>query len=100
MSRLSRREALRRVAYLSAATGLPFSFTAASGMPIEPWATVDLPQIDAPGYGTDPDLINPAVPWPRTLTSAQRALVEVLADILIPQEGDVPSATGVGVSVP
>jgi hypothetical protein len=54
--------------------------------------------IKAPGYGTDPNLIHPApAPWPKTLTDDQLAAFAVLADLLIPREGDLPSASEVGV---
>ena len=54
--------------------------------------------IQAPGYGTDPNLVHPApAPWPKTLTDPQLEAVAALADLLIPREGDLPAATEVGV---
>lgn len=50
-----------------------------------------------PGYGTDPDLLNPVVPWPRTLSEAQLAAVRTFVDFVLPREGDAPSASEVGV---
>ncbi len=97
MRRLSRREALRRSAHLAMAAGLPLGFTAATGMPGAAWAEVPMPPVTAPGYGTDPDLIHPSVPWPNTLTDAQRQLLSLLADHLLPAEGASPAASTVGV---
>jgi hypothetical protein len=52
------------------------------------------------GYGTDPNLIPPSKPgefWPLTLTTAQRQLAGVLADLIIPADEHSPSASAVGV---
>ncbi len=97
MRRISRREALRRTAHLAVAAGLPLGFTAATGMPIAAWAEVPVGRVDAPGYGTDPDLIHPSVPWPNTLTDTQRHLLALLADHLLPEAGASPAASAVGV---
>jgi hypothetical protein len=62
------------------------------------WPDMDLKPITANGYGKDPKLISPTpAPWPLTLTREHLDLVAVLSDIIIPAEGDVPSATSVGV---
>ncbi|HEY1848288.1 MAG TPA: gluconate 2-dehydrogenase subunit 3 family protein [Opitutaceae bacterium] len=57
--------------------------------------------VSAPsGYGTDPDLMRAYKPgdyWPLVLTDAQLRTVSALCDIIVPAEGGVPSATGVGV---
>lgn len=101
---ISRRESLRRAALLAGASGLPFSYAAASeqGAVIEtaaaPWHFPSVPAVKAPGYGPDPQLVHPApVPWPTTLGKTELELVAVLADILIPAEGATPSASAVGV---
>ena len=52
------------------------------------------------GYGTDPDLIKAYKPgdyWPLVLSEAELRTASALCDIIVPAEGDVPSATGVGV---
>jgi hypothetical protein len=52
------------------------------------------------GYGTDPRMTEPTHPgefWPLTLTAAQRRLVAVLADIIIPADDHSPAASAVGV---
>ncbi len=95
--RLSRREALRRAALLSGVGSLPFSFAAATESVAAPFPAEPLAPINAPGYGTDPDLLHPRpVPWPNTLSESERALASTLADILLPREGDSPAATEIG----
>lgn len=95
---ISRRESLRRVGLMAAAGGMPFAFTACAEPGPAAWDLLSLEPVRAPGYGTDPNLIHPApAPWPKTLSEAELRLVSVLADILIPAEGDWPSATAVGV---
>ncbi len=98
MTHLTRRESFRRAAILAGASGLPFGCAPASESVPAAWQPLELKPVTATGYGTDPNLIHPApAPWPLTLTEKQRNLAGVLADILIPAEGDIPSATGAGV---
>lgn len=95
---INRRESLRRMTLLAASWGMPFSFVAASDLSAAPWVSLEPEPVTAPGYGTDPDLLHPApVPWPRTLTKQQQALISTLADILIPAEAGLPSASDAGV---
>jgi len=62
------------------------------------WPELQLTPISAKGYGKDPSMIiPPKSPWPKTLTAEQLTLVAILADILVPRDGDVPSATEVNV---
>ena len=49
------------------------------------------------GYGTDPDLINPVVPWSRTMTAAQLDASAALCDLILPMDAQSPAATEVGV---
>lgn len=53
---------------------------------------------EAPGYGTDPNLSDPEVPWPRLLTGSQRAALRHVADFILPRDGKAPSASEVGVA--
>lgn len=55
------------------------------------------PKAAPKGYGRDPDMLHPTVPWPRTLTERQRTQVTRLVDFILPREGSVPSASDVGV---
>ena len=52
---------------------------------------------DTIGYGTDPDLINPVVPWARTMTTAQLETSAALCDIILPADDRSPAASSVGV---
>ncbi|MEX2125695.1 MAG: gluconate 2-dehydrogenase subunit 3 family protein [Woeseia sp.] len=54
----------------------------------------------APGnvrYGTDADLVNPVVPWSRTMTEAQLRIASSLCDVIVPEDGRSPAASAVGV---
>jgi hypothetical protein len=85
---LDRRTALVWAGALAAALGtghyFGLSLTAADG-PI------------APGYGRDPNMLQPGVPWPRTLSASQLAAVKHIVDFILPREGDAPAASEVGI---
>lgn len=49
------------------------------------------------GYGRDPDLLHPHIPWPLILSAAQKAAVTQLADVFLPKNGSSPAASAVGV---
>ena len=49
--------------------------------------------VEGAGYGHDPDLMDPIVPWRRTLTKAQLNLVASLADVFIPSDDASPAAS-------
>jgi hypothetical protein len=54
----------------------------------------------AEGYGPDPSLTKAYKPgdyWPLTFTDEQRREAAVLADIVLPQDGQYPSASALGV---
>jgi hypothetical protein len=55
------------------------------------------PPITAKGYGKDPNLNEPTVPWPLTMTRQELLTTAALADLIMPAEGDAPSASEVGV---
>lgn len=57
----------------------------------------ELEAIKASGVGKDPDLINPVVPWPLTLTRAELETTADLVDLILPGEGDIPAPSKVGV---
>lgn len=105
-SNLSRRDSLKWLGALSATLVLPSIVGCSSGNSIENsvdivhghWPQLNLAPITAKGYGKDPNLIIPVRnSWPKTLTTDQLTLVAILADILVPKNGDVPSATEVNV---
>jgi hypothetical protein len=49
------------------------------------------------GYGTDPDLMHPVVPWSRTMTEAQLRTSSALCDLIVPEDDRSPAASAVGV---
>jgi hypothetical protein len=49
------------------------------------------------GYGTDPNLHNPTVPWPRLMTKAELQTAALIADFILPADANAPSASAVGV---
>jgi len=109
-STITRRESLKWLGILSATAVLP-SLVGCEGNDSTStiantvgdsikghWPNLTLSPITVKGYGKDPSMIiPPKSPWPKTLTAEQLTLVAVLADILVPRDGDVPSATQVNV---
>jgi hypothetical protein len=57
----------------------------------------ELEAITARGIGVDPDLINPVVPWPLTMTPAELEATAELVDLILPGEGAIPAPSAVGV---
>ena len=56
--------------------------------------------VSAVGYGKDPDLLKVYAPgelWPLTLSAAQRSSATVLADAILPADGEWPAASKLGV---
>ncbi|MBW8184521.1 gluconate 2-dehydrogenase subunit 3 family protein [Shewanella nanhaiensis] len=105
LASLSRRDAIKWIGALSVTAAFP-GLTACSSQALAPqsqlakghWPQLDLPVINATGYGKDPNLIiAPRASWPRTLTAAQLTFIAVLADIVAPREGAAPSASEVKV---
>ena len=83
-TRMARREAIQwMVAATASVSALNYS---SFGAPATP-----------PGIGTDPNLLEPIVPWPRTLTPEHLRTVTALCDVIIPEDGKSPSASAVGV---
>jgi hypothetical protein len=108
-STLTRRESLKWLSVLSVSAVLP-SLSGCEPLTSETivsksaegvkghWPNLTLSPISTKGYGKDPDLIiPPKSPWPKTLTTEQLTLVAVLADIIVPREGNVPSASELNV---
>ena len=100
---LSRRQTLKWFGVLSATVTLPTisgceSLAISAAKMAGDWPELDLEPITGEGYGKDPDLVNPPhAPWPLTMPPAQGDITAVLCDIIIPREGEVPSASEVGV---
>jgi hypothetical protein len=50
------------------------------------------------GYGSDPDLNHPTVPWARTMSAQQRQMTAVLADLLLPGTDAAPAPSALGIA--
>ena len=95
---LTRRETLAWLA--RAGLTLPLVPPMLSGCADEPGQIEDVsrPVPESPaGYGRDPDLLNPTVPWPLTMTRPQLDLTEKLGDLILPPDWESPAASEIGV---
>jgi hypothetical protein len=93
---LSRRITL---GWIAAAAATPWAAQAQT-LPPEPpmrnaqvatWKELDT-DITAQGYGQDPNLVHPTIPWPLTLSDNQRAAVKICAGLMLPADAHSPSA--------
>ena len=90
-------EVSRRVtlAWVAAATAGPWAV--AQSEPAEAqtaaslWKDVAVTPIAGPGYGQDPNLMKPSVPWPLTLMPDQRAVLRIAAGLILPADAHSPS---------
>lgn len=87
---IARRQVLK---VLGAAASTPLLACNDTGTPAAAPSTESL----AAGTPSDPDLINPTVPWEPILTAEEMRTVSVLCDIIIPADDRSPSASEVGV---
>jgi hypothetical protein len=56
------------------------------------WPDLVLPVNASVGYGSDPNLMEPSAPWPLSLNARQKAVLNLIGDIVLPREGDDPGA--------
>lgn len=49
------------------------------------------------GYGRDPNLLAPVVPWPRIMTKRELQLTAVMADLILPGTDSAPPPSALGV---
>jgi hypothetical protein len=96
MSTISRRDTL---SWMSAALASPWVARAAEPALAQSdtglWKDVDVAPITAAGYGSDPNLLKPSVPWPLTLTPDQRVTLRIAADVMLPADDRSPSGSAV-----
>ena len=90
------RDISRRVtlAWVAAASALPYAASAQDAA--APWSDAAIAPLTAPGYGQDPDLQHPSVPWPLTLNSHQRETLRIAADLMLPADAHSPSGGTLG----
>jgi hypothetical protein len=84
---ISRRVTL---AWVAAAATLPYAAEAQTMAPA-PWSDATIAPVTAAGYGQDPNLQHPSVPWPLTLNSHQRDALRIAADLMLPADSHSPS---------
>ena len=89
---LSRRATLRWFAAVMAAAPLAACGESPSGFN---WATPE--PLTGPGYGGDPNMLEPSVPWPLTLTRQELIATTALVDLILPADGTASAASDVGV---
>lgn len=94
---IDRRVTIKWMLAAMAASAAPVQGAYAAPAPASPWPSQQPNQITAHGYGTDPNLTEPVVPWPKTLTSDQLATVAALCDTILPPEGRYLAPSKVGV---
>ena len=85
--RVSRRTTL---AWLGSAIAV-----SAAGVMLPPFAAAADHQ--PKGYGNDPDLLKPTVPWPKTMSKRQLQISAMLADLILPPTGMAPAPSSVGI---
>lgn len=102
-SNMTRRDSLKWFGVLSASALVPMVtgcnvFSGKNTTGGGHWPQLKLSPITVKGYGKDPNLLMPpSSPWPLTMTADQLILVAVLSDIIIPKDGNAPSASEVKV---
>ena len=90
VSKIDRRTAITWIGIVGAAT--------AAGAGVVVYGPKIGGQTDARGYGTDPNLVDPArAPWPRLLTPDQLQTAAILADYILPASATAPSASALGI---
>ena len=85
------------LAWLAAALAVPEAAARGSGVEGTSWPAVHLTPVTGPGYGVDPNLFEPTVPWPLTLTQTELKAATALCDMILPADGEYSSASAVGV---
>ena len=87
------RDISRRVtlAWVAAASALPYAAHAQDATAPASWNDAAIAPLTGPGYGQDPDLQHPSVPWPLTLTPHQRETLRIAADLMLPAAKHSPS---------
>jgi hypothetical protein len=91
---VSRRVTLAWIAAASTTTALATAgcdSESPKGPQIGRWKDIALEPLTAPGYGQDPNLVEPVTPWPLTLKPSQRKSLRIAADLMLPADSHSPS---------
>lgn len=94
---IDRRVTLQWMLTAMAVGAAPVQTAYAAQAPTSPWPTAPVDPVKGKGYGTDPNLLEPVVPWPKTLTAAQLATAAAVCDTILPPEGPWPAPSAVGI---
>ena len=94
---IDRRVTLKWLAGAVAASGLPLRGAYAAAPATAGWPDAAPPPVTAPGYGTDPAMLEPVVPWAKTLSAPQLRNVAALCDTILPAEGPHPAPSALGI---
>ncbi|MEO8300683.1 MAG: gluconate 2-dehydrogenase subunit 3 family protein [Rhizomicrobium sp.] len=88
---ISRRVTLTWIAAASSSLLVTAGCDSQTGSSTGLWKDIALAPLQAPGYGQDPKLTAPAVPWPLTLDKSQRESLRIAADMMLPADAHSPS---------
>ena len=84
---ISRRAAIARLSAMGSTLtmlGCVYPSAPSPGVSDAQWPRLQLPVVTAPGYGTDPDLIFPSVPWPNILSPGELEMLTQVGEVLLP----------------
>jgi hypothetical protein len=87
----------RRVTLQWLVGAMAASQLAACGDKVGDTSWPEVAMVKAKGIGTDPDLLDPVVPWPLTLSRAELRTVAALSDLILPASEGAPAPSEVGV---
>jgi len=76
---------------LAGCEAVPATPVPAPPPPVSLWKDLTLSPISAPGYGHDPNLNKPVIPWPLILEPQQRETLRIAADLMLPADAHSPS---------
>jgi len=94
---LDRRVTLKWMLAAMAAASAPVQGAYAAQAPASPWPGTSPTPVTGPGYGTDPNLLEPVVPWSKTLSTAELATAAAVCDTILPAEGQWPAPSAIGI---
>jgi hypothetical protein len=94
---IDRRVTLQWMLAAMAAGAAPMQGAYAAPATSGPWPSTTPDPVKGPGYGTDPNLLEPVVPWPKTLSAPQLQTAAALCDTILPAEGKYPAPSAIGI---
>lgn len=94
---VDRRVTLKWMFAAMAAGAAPVQGAYAAPATAAPWPVVPAGSPPGPGYGTDPNLLEPVVPWPKIMSQSQLATAAAVCDTILPAEGPYPAPSAVGI---